>query len=672
LVVIAEELRNPILLVLVAAAIAAIAIGERADGAFILAAIAITGGFGVGMALRAEHAVRALRSMLAPTARVIRDGLEVEVPVADIVLGDAVILTSGARVPADAKVVEAHGLEADESILTGESLPVAKAASPWKVEISDLKSEIAVWQGTTVAEGSGIAIVTATNANTRLASIARSLAVSREDTPLQVQLRNLSGWIAVAMLALTGVVFLIGLARGVALGQMLTTAIAVAVAAVPEGLAVAITAVLAVGALALSRQRCLVRRLVAAETLGSVSVILTDKTGTITEGRMRAVAVRTPQRTVDLMTGRIPAEIHPDVRACLEAAVLGTDAAVVNPTDHPTSWRFLGSGTEGALLAGAAVAGVEFERVRTSARRIDHLPFSTDRKYSATLIERAGERSLILVGAPERIVSASALSSDIARAIDRYGGEGFRIIGIAARSVPASVKRITDFPDVVPRLELLGLIIFRDPLRVDAAHAFAEAHGAGIRSVIVTGDHPETARRIARDVGLVRGALRVASGESIRDLSESELRERVPQFDVYARATPDDKLRLVRAWRETGAVVAVTGDGVNDAPALIGADVGVAMGSGTDVAKESADLILLDDRYATIVAGIAGGRAIWDNLRKVTAYLLTSSFSEVVLVGGALAAGMPVPVLPAQILWVNLIEDTLPAAAHALPRCFGP
>ncbi|MDO8599091.1 MAG: HAD-IC family P-type ATPase, partial [bacterium] len=323
--VIAEELRNPILLILVVAAAAAIAIGERIDGAFIIVTMVITGGFGVGMALRAERAVRALRSMLAPTARVVRDGREGELPVADLVLGDYVVLAPGSRIPADAEIVEAHSLEVDESVLTGESLPVAKSSAD------------SLSQGTTVVEGSAIMRITATGKNTRLAGIVTSLAAPREDTPLQAQLRSLSGWIAATMLALTVVVFLIGLVRGIAMGPMLTTAIAVAVAAVPEGLAVAVTAVLAVGSLALARRRCLVRRLIAAETLGSVSVILTDKTGTITEGHMRAVAMQTMARTFDLASGQIPSTLPPDVRACLEAAVLGTDAAIVNPTDHPTT-----------------------------------------------------------------------------------------------------------------------------------------------------------------------------------------------------------------------------------------------------------------------------------------------------------------------------------------------
>ncbi|MDO8622146.1 MAG: cation-transporting P-type ATPase [bacterium] len=666
--VIVEELRNPILLILVAAAIAAIVIGERIDGIFVVVTIVITGGFGVGMALRAERAVRALRKMLTPTARVIRDGREVALPIAELVPDDCVVLAPGARIPADAEVVEAQSLEVDESVLTGESLPVAKSGTD------------VLFQGTTVVEGSAIVRITATGGATRFAGIVASLAAPREDTPLQVQLRRLSGWIAVAMLGLTIATFLIGLVRGVAMGPMLTTAIAVAVAAVPEGLAVAVTAVLAIGSLALSRRRCLVRRLVAAETLGSVSVILTDKTGTITEGHMRAVALRTPARTFDLSSGQLPPTLPPDVRVCLEAAILGTDAAIANPTDHPTTWRFLGSGTEGALMVGAAIAGIDVTRFREASHRVDRLPFSTERKYSATLVqrsasspsrspsEREGEkhgRELILVGATERVVAPIMMPPVISAALEQYGSEGFRVIGVATRVVAATVQRIADLGDLTSGATLLGIVVLRDPLRMDAAPALADAHLAGIRTIIVTGDHPATARRIAQDVGLVATTPHVTSGDVIRALSPSELRERIGQFDVYARVRPEDKLRIVRAWREAGAVVAVTGDGVNDAPALIGADVGVAMGSGTDVAKEAADLILLDDRYATIVAGIEGGRAIWDNLRKVTAYLLTSSFSEVVLVGGALALGMPVPVIPAQILWVNLIEDTLPAAALA-------
>ncbi|MBI4434438.1 cation-transporting P-type ATPase [Candidatus Uhrbacteria bacterium] len=682
--IVAEELRNPLLLVLAGAAVVAIAVGERVDGAFILVALALTAAFGVAMAVRAERALRALRSMLAPTARVIRDGHEAEVPARELVPGDRIVLERGMRVPADAQVFEAHDLEVDESVLTGESLPVVKTTestpsrshsnSPSPHGGEGEKTFATLWQGTTVVEGSGSAIVTATGTATRLAKIAASLVEPREQTPLQEQLGRLSATLTVLILGLTVVVLLIGLARGVPFGAMLTTAVAVAVAAVPEGLAVAVTAILAIGAFQLARRQCLVRRLIAAETLGSVSVILTDKTGTITEGRMRAVAFRTDDTRYDLTTGNIRA---PTLLRALEAVAMGTDVAIANPEDAASTWRFLGSGTEAALVAAAGEHGVDVSALRR--RRVDRLPFSAERKYSATFVERRSgdvtppdpllpqegehERALILIGAPERIVPK--LPDTLHRELEELGAEGFRLVGIAVADVPVDVKRIAGLGDPTRHAKLLGVFLLRDPLRMDAAGALAEARTAGIRTVMVTGDYPATAGRIARDVGLIAREPRVCTGDALGRMSDAELRDRIEGFDVFARTVPEQKLRLVRAWRERGAVVAVTGDGVNDAPALIGADVGVAMGSGTDVAREASDLVLIDDHYATIVAGVAGGRVIWDNLRKVTAYLLTSSFSEVILVGGAVALGMPVPILPAQILWVNLVEDLLPAAALA-------
>jgi Ca2+-transporting ATPase len=694
---VAEELRNPLLLVLAGAAVIAIVVGERVDGAFILVALGLTAAFGVAMSLRAERALRVLRTMLAPTARVIRDGREAEIPAAELVPEDWIVLERGMRVPADAEVVEAQGLEVDESVLTGESLPVAKHVSQREMQNPEgdaarpygagsegstqnapspfnspsrregEKNDVALFQGTTVVEGSGRAVVTAIGSATRLASIAASLVESRERTPLQAQLSRFGGMLTVALLAITVVIFLIGLARGVALPAMLTTAVAVAVAAVPEGLAVAVTAILAIGAFQLARQRCLVRRLIAAETLGSVSVILTDKTGTITEGRMRAVAFRADDTRYDLTTAQSPPA---PLRRALEAIAVGTDVAIVNPADTPSNWRFLGSGTEAALVAAAGQHGIDVAEMRRC--RIDRLPFTAERKYSVTLTERHGQKNgrteerkntkeIILIGAPERVVPN--LPDALQREFQELGGEGFRLVGVAVAEAEKGAAKIAEIIGK-QSATLLGVFLLRDPLRPDAAQALMEARAAGIRTVMVTGDYSATAERIARDVGLERTP-RVCIGDALGRMSDAELTQRIADFDVFARTVPEQKLRLVQAWRRSGAVVAVTGDGVNDAPALIGADIGVAMGSGTDVAREASDLVLTDDRYATIVAGIAGGRVIWDNLRKVTAYLLLSSFSEVVLVGGSLALGVPVPILPSQILWVNLVEDLLPAAALA-------
>lgn len=654
LAIIQEELRNPLLLVLAVAAVIAIAVGARVDGLVILGALVLTAAFGIAMALRAERALVTLRRMLQPTARAVRDGREVEIPVADLVPGDRIILARGMRIPADARLLAADVLEVDESALTGESLPVAK--------VVDGATGV-LWQGTTVVEGSAVAIVTATGARTRLAEIAAELVEPRERTPLQAELGRFARTIAFIVTALAAILFGVGMLRGESPVAMLTLSVAVAVAAIPEGLAVAVTVILAVGAVALAGRKCLVRRLLAAETLGSVSVILTDKTGTITEGRMRAVGVRTTDGLAELPRDAV----RPSIRRCLRAAAIGTEAVIVNPDAPPASWEFLGQSTESALVTAAGIAGIDVIAAREEARRVDRLPFSTVRKYSATLIEREREhgREVILIGAPERIVAPNALPEEFAEEIERLGGEGFRLVGVARADVAPEVDRITALGDPTVNAQLLGIVLLRDPLRPDAAAALAEARAAGIRTIMVTGDHPATAARIARDVGLDAAAPHIATGDALAAWSDAELRQRIADINVYARTTPDQKLRLVRAWREVGAVVAVTGDGVNDAPALVGADVGVAMGSGTDVAREASDLVLLDDRYATIVAGISGGRQLWDNLRKTVSYLLLSSFSEVVLVGGALALGMPIPLLPAQILWVNLLEDTFPAAALA-------
>ncbi|MBI4142398.1 cation-transporting P-type ATPase [Candidatus Uhrbacteria bacterium] len=663
-----EEVRNPILMILAIAAVIAMLVGERVDGAFILVALALTSGFGVAMAMRAERALAGLRRLVRPTARAVRDGREVELPAEALVPGDRIVLARGMHIPADARTLAAEALEVDESVLTGESLPVAK--------VGDGATGV-LWQGTTVVEGSAVAIVVATGTHTKLAAIAASLGSPREQTPLQVELgrfaRTVAAIIAVLVLLLLGV----GLLRGERLAEMIALSVAVGVAAIPEGLAVAVTTILAIGSVHLARRRCLVRRLVAAETLGSVSVILTDKTGTLTEGRMRATAVRTSDGLAELPRDAA----RPSVERCLAAAVLGTEVVVVNPDAPPAAWEFLGNSTEAALVGAAGVSGIDVVAVRDGVVRVDRLPFSTERKYSVTMIERRSgditppdpllpqegghEREVILVGAPERIVAGSALTAELRGELDGLGGEGFRLVGVARADVADGVDRITALGDPTAHAELLGIVLLRDPLRPDAAVALAEARAAGIRTVMVTGDHPATARRIAADLGLGHPRASLMSGAELAALSDAALAERIATVDVFARTTPDQKLRLVEAWRNRGAVVAVTGDGVNDAPALVGADVGVAMGSGTDVAREASDLVLLDDRYETIVAGIAGGRAIWDNLRKTTSYLLCSSFSEVILIGGALAIGMPIPLVPAQILWVNLVEDTFPAAALA-------
>lgn len=672
-VIAAEELENPLLVLLALAAVAAILMGERIDGAFILVTLAITAGFGIVMALRAERARDALQELLHPVALVIRDSREMEVGVEGLVPDDRILLRRGMRVPADARVIDAQSLEVDESMLTGESVPVRKAPPPTSPQ--DGGEGTMLFQGTLVVEGQGAAVVTATGAHTKLAGIATSLAEPRERTPLQEQLARFAKAVALTILAIATVLMVIGVVRGIDAGMMFATAIAVAVAAVPEGLAVAVTAVLAVGTVRLARQRCLVRRIIAAETLGSVGVILTDKTGTLTEGRMRVVAVHTYDGEVGEAAITPGMQVAAPTRALLEAGVMGTEVSVANPYAPAHEWTYIGSGTEAALVGAAGIAGMHVLGVRASVTVVDRLPFSVERKFSATLIERSSSgstpggtgmhRELILLGAPERIVPHRVLPDAVREELEVKGREGFRVVGAAVARVAASVRRIGDCTDPTAHAILLGLYAIRDPLRDGAARALAAAQVAGVRTVMVTGDYPATAKRIAEDVGLAAGEPRVMTGDALAALDDAALAQCIADVDVFARTSHAQKARLVHAWQARGASVAVTGDGVNDAPALITADVGVAMGSGSDIAREAADLVLLDDQYETIVTGIQGGRTMWDNIRKTAHYLLFSSFSEVVLVAASVVSGMPILVLPAQILWVNLIEDTLPAAALA-------
>ncbi|MDO8463130.1 MAG: cation-transporting P-type ATPase [bacterium] len=653
-----HELKNPILIVLAVAAIAAIAFGERVDGLFILATLVITAGFGMVMALRAERALDALRGFLHPKAIVVRGGHEVAVDTEELVPGDLLLLRRGMRIPADARTIEARSLEVDESMLTGESVPVQKTTLGGTGEHETLS------QGTLVVEGQGVAVVTAIGAETTFASIAASLTEERERTPLQEQLAQFARVVAIVVTVAAVTLSAIGIARGLDAGEMLATAIAVAVAAVPEGLAVAITAILAVGTVRLARKQCLVRRIIAAETLGSVTIILTDKTGTLTEGRMRTVAVH----LVDGGVGEV--RVEPGM-ACVEAcermmvaAAIGTEVSIANPEAAPSDWEYLGSSTEAALVSAAGTAGVDVLRTRAATTILDRLPFSVERKYSATLIQRASTE-LIILGAPEYVTHAP-LPQRILEELDVRAREGFRIVAAAGTPVSKKMTRIADLgDDLVDGAVLLGLFFIRDPLRQDAARAIAAAQQAGVRTIMVTGDHPATAKRIAEDAGLAAGEPVVMTGTELEGLSDTALHERIASVDIFARTSHAQKARLVAAWRARGEAVAVTGDGVNDAPALAAADIGIAMGSGTDVSREAADLVLLDNKYETIVEGIRGGRAMWDNIRKTANYLLISGFTELLLVGVSVFTGLPLLILPAQILWVNLLEDTLPAAALA-------
>ncbi len=589
----------------------ALALGETGDAIAIGAILLINAIVGFVQEHRAERAVLALRAMTAPHARVIRDGHAIEIAAREVVLGDALLLEAGDIVSADATLDEAHRLGTNEAALTGESLPVDK-----RVHDDDPAAPLAervgqVFMGTVVATGTGRATVTATGMRTQLGSIAHLLEQTEsEETPLQRQLAGVGRRLAIACVAIVVVIAVVGVIQERPWLEVLLSSVSLAVAAVPEGLTAVVTIALAIGVQRMAARHVLVRRLPAVETLGCTTVICTDKTGTLTTGRM---AVR---------------EVWGDDHgAVLAAAAACCDAEIGDAPDSGT-----GDPTELAILAAARLRGIERDAIEKATPRRSVIPFDADRKRMT--IARAdgvayvkGAFDVILPRCRRASARAEASHQDMA-------GRGLRVLAVA-----------TGAGDGEDELELLGLVGMADPPRTEAIAAIAEARRAGIRTVMITGDHPVTARAVAAELGLV------ADGEPVEER-------------VHARATPEDKLRIVRAWKERGEIVAMTGDGVNDAPALRAAHIGIAMGkTGTEVTREASSMILTDDNFASIVSAVREGRAIYDNIKKTLVYLLAGNAGELLVMLGAALMGLPLPLLPLQLLWINLVTDGFPALA---------
>ncbi len=589
----------------------ALALGETGDAIAIGAILLINAIVGFVQEHRAERAVLALRAMTAPHARVIRDGHAIEIAAREVVLGDALLLEAGDIVSADATLDEAHRLGTNEAALTGESLPVDK-----RVHDDDPAAPLAervgqVFMGTVVATGTGRATVTATGMRTQLGSIAHLLEQTEsEETPLQRQLAGVGRRLAIACVAIVVVIAVVGVIQERPWLEVLLSSVSLAVAAVPEGLTAVVTIALAIGVQRMAARHVLVRRLPAVETLGCTTVICTDKTGTLTTGRM---AVR---------------EVWGDDHgAVLAAAAACCDAELGDAPDSGT-----GDPTELAILAAARLRGIERDAIEKVTPRRSVIPFDADRKRM-TIVRADGVA--YVKGAFDVILPRCRRASARAEASHQdMAGRGLRVLAVA-----------TGAGDGEDELELLGLVGMADPPRTEAIAAIAEARRAGIRTVMITGDHPVTARAIAAELGLV------ADGEPVEER-------------VHARATPEDKLRIVRAWKERGEIVAMTGDGVNDAPALRAAHIGIAMGkTGTEVTREASSMILTDDNFASIVSAVREGRAIYDNIKKTLVYLLAGNAGELLVMLGAALMGLPLPLLPLQLLWINLVTDGFPALA---------
>ncbi|MCL2515099.1 MAG: HAD-IC family P-type ATPase [Microbacteriaceae bacterium] len=681
------QFKDVLIYVLLASALLKALLGEWVDFAVILAVAVINAVIGLVQEGRAEQALNAIRNMLSAQAQVLRGGEWVEVDAAQLVPGDLVRVRAGDRVPADIRLVDAANLQVDESALTGEAEPSEKSSAPVapEAELGDRSSML--FSSTLVAGGAGSGVVVATGDGTEIGHIQNLVSeVEHIDTPLSQALARFGRLIAWTIIAMTVVMTLIGFfVHRFDLDEIVSAAIGFAVAAIPEGLPALVTITLALGVQQMARRNAITRRLPAVETLGSVTVICSDKTGTLTRNEMTARAVRTAGRTfeveglgyaplgaVTLAGAPAPLAAHPDLRALAEVVAVCNDARVVPEGED---WRLIGAPTEGALAVLGLKAGVE----PATWRRVAVVPFDSETKYMAVLAtDAAGDGHVLVKGAPDRVLTrcsvqmaADGTSAPLDAAfweaqISELGGRGLRVLAAAHRRADAAQTALTH-DDVAADLEFLGVIGIVDPPRPEAIDAIAISHRAGVAVKMITGDHPDTALSIAREMGISRGeAPRVMTGAELEATSDEDLRELAGGIDVYARTSPEHKIRIVSALQHEGEVVAMTGDGVNDAPALSQADVGVAMGlKGTEATKEAADVVLADDNFATIERAVEEGRRIYANIRKSILFLLPTNGAQSLVILVAVLIGAALPLEPVQVLWINMATSVTLSLALA-------
>lgn len=654
-----DQFSDFMILVLIAAAVISGIVGEPSDTVAIVVIVLLNAVIGFVQEWRAERAMAALRKMAAPLARVRRDDNVLDVPASEVVPGDVVLLEAGNVVPADLRLIEAAQLRISEAALTGESHAVdkhAEALSTQALPIGD-RANMA-WKGTLVANGRASAVVVATGRDTELGRIADLLADAQETkTPLQQRLARFGARLAWSVLAICAIVLAAGLARGEPPALMFLTAVSLAVAAIPEALPAVVAISLALGAAKMIKQHVLIRRLPAVETLGSVTFICADKTGTLTQNKMRAEHLEADGEPGD-------AEPWPSL---LRALVLVNDADI-------DSNEGMGDPTEVALLQAAAERGWTKARLASRHPRLAEAPFDAERKRMSTVHADGAAYLLCVKGAPEtvlarcpwRLSAGGIVPFDIETALERaeaLAAKGLRVLAFAQRSLDLPPAQAAEVEDDLVYLGLVGLM---DPPRDEAAAAVAECRAAGIVPVMITGDHPATAGAIATRLGIAGEDVRIVTGAELAAMSDAALSEQVAAIRVYARVDPAQKIRIVEALQATGQFVAMTGDGVNDAPALKQADIGIAMGKGgTDVAREAAHMVLLDDNFSSIVLAVREGRRIFDNIRKFIKYTMTSNSGEIWTIFLAPFLGLPIPLLPIHILWINLVTDGLPGLALA-------
>jgi len=726
-----DQFNNYLVIILIVAALISLALGEYVDSVAIMFIVVLNAVVGVVQESKAEQALAALMKMAAPNAQVIRDGQQITIPGREIVGGDIVLLEAGNYVPADLRLVESINLKIEEASLTGESVPVEKKASvvlDKEIPLGDRKNT--AFMGTLITYGRGTGLVTGTGMNTQIGLIAEMIqSFEAEDTPLQKKLEHLGKVLGTACLAICALVFVYGLFRDTHLTDALNmgflnyleiekkdiinlfmTAVSLAIAAVPEGLPAIVTICLALGMQRMIKHHALIRKLPAVETLGCATVVCSDKTGTLTQNQMTVVQAwaggkrfritgegYSPNGEFFIGTEPFDPRTDPDAALLLHGALVCNDAKLEERTDDAgkRSWQIIGDPTEGAMVVAAAKSGYRRSELEQALPRIQEIPFDSDRKRMTTLHSVDGAHAQTVVsglgappviafvkGAPDVILDLCGHRTESGRAVDMTGdlraaileqnrdmaSNALRVLAVAYRplqEIPASMA-----PETVEKeLVFVGLLGMIDPPRSEVVDAIKVANGAGLKSVMVTGDYKDTAEAIARDIGLLTPGGLVLTGPEIEKLSDEELAAKVDRLEVCCRVSPQHKTRIVDAFKARGHVVAMTGDGVNDAPALKRANIGIAMGiTGTDVAKQTADMVLTDDNFASIVEAIEQGRIIYSNIRKFVYFLLACNVGEILIIFAAMLMGMPIPLRPVQLLWLNLVSDGAPALALGLEK----
>lgn len=667
-------------------------LGATVDAVVIFGAVLLNSVIGFFQENKANTAISKLKSLVEHKAVVLRDGHEVSLNSKLVVPGDIFLIKAGNRIPADARLIEEAGLQVNEAGLTGESLPSNKQIKEVSTGAALADRENMAYAGTMVVQGLGRAVVTATGNRTEIGRIAEMVRETKEEkTPLQLRLDKFSRLLGLMFVFVCALVVVVGLLQGRGFLEMVETGVALGVASIPEGLAVSVTFILALGMQQILKKKALTRKLVAAETLGSTTVICTDKTGTLTEGKMHVahIVIGTKEYEVGDAGSRQDSWEAKAASLALQTGMMCNNAVVENPEDELASWRFIGSPTESALMSAAIQSGLRKEKLLKREPQIDELPFDSIKKYMVSLHRKDKDRYIIYEkGAPEILMDKSVkyfhgggihkldrqARTRLNKTYEELTGRGLRVIGLAIREFTyhdVFEKNKVNWPEVDANLTFIGFLAIKDPLRPEAKETIHLCRQAGIKPVIITGDHKLTARAIASEIGLKVRDGNIVEGRDLDEISDEELSRVVRDIEIYARVSPHHKLRIVQALRGQGEVVAMTGDGINDSPALKAADIGISLGTGTDIAKETSDIVLMDNNFKTIVDAVEQGRVIFRNIRKVITYLISDSFSEIVLVVGSIMLNTPLAILPTQILWINIVNDGLPHFSIAFEKDHG-